>query len=125
MLVILFDANNKANLIGWRETTGPQLWRWPLLTQHPTAPSLPGQQQLLAPAAHDSQLDAINRLRNIITLVCYCPTTLPWQPTQLSAYAALLEQLGCTSATDATGIQYEIEFLYDTTAFMVMASSKG
>jgi hypothetical protein len=25
-LVIAFDANDKAILIGWRETAGPQLW---------------------------------------------------------------------------------------------------
>jgi hypothetical protein len=31
MLVIAFDADDKAILIGWRETTQPQLWRWPLL----------------------------------------------------------------------------------------------
>jgi hypothetical protein len=34
MSVIVFDANNKAILIGRRETTGPQLWHWPLLSQH-------------------------------------------------------------------------------------------
>ncbi len=51
--------------------------------------------------------------------------TLPWQPTQLSVNAALLEQLGITSAMDATGMHYKIEFQYNTTAFMVMASSKG
>jgi hypothetical protein len=51
--------------------------------------------------------------------------TLPQQPTQLSACAALLEQLVYTSATDATGIHYEIKFQYNTTAFTVMASSKG
>jgi hypothetical protein len=61
--VIAFDANNKAILIGWRETTGPQLWPWPLLPQHPTAPNLSGEQLLLVPAAHDSQLNAISRLR--------------------------------------------------------------
>jgi hypothetical protein len=44
---------------------------------------------------------------------------------QLSARAALLEQLGNTSATDATGIHYKINFQFDTTAFTVMASSKG
>jgi hypothetical protein len=42
-----------------------------------------------------------------------------------SACAALFEHLGHTSTTDATGEQYEIEFQYDTTAFMVMASSKS
>jgi hypothetical protein len=124
-LVIAFDANNKAILIGWRETTGPRLWCWPLLSQHPIAPSIPGEQRLLTPAARDSQLNAINELCNVIILVCNCPTMLPWQPVQLSMCAALLEQLGHTSATDATGEQYEIEFQYDTTVFMVMASSKG
>jgi hypothetical protein len=125
MSVITFDANDKAILINWRETTGSQLWHWPLIPQHPTAPSLPGKQRLLMPAAHDSQLDTIDRLRNIITLVCNRPLTLSWQPMQLSVCAALLEQLGRTSATDATGIHYEIEFQYNTTAFTVMASSKG
>ncbi len=123
-LVIAFDANNKAILIGWRETTRPRLWRWHLLPQHPTAPSLPGEQQLLVPATHDSKLNAINRLHNVITWVCNCPT-LPRQPTQLSVCAALLEQLCCNSDTDAMGIQYEIKFQYNTTAFTVMASSKG
>jgi hypothetical protein len=92
-LVVAFDANDKAILIGWRETTGPQLWHWPLLPQHPTAPSLAGEQRLLAPAKHDSQLDTIDRLRNIINLVHNHPTTFPQQPMQLSACAALLEQL--------------------------------
>jgi hypothetical protein len=124
-LVIAFDANDKAIHIGWRETTGPQLWRWPLLPQHPTPPSLPGEQRLLAPPAHDSQLDVIDRLRNVITLVCNCPTLLPWQPMQMSACAALLERLCHTSAMEATGIQCKIEFQYNTTAFTVMASSKG
>jgi hypothetical protein len=84
MLVILFDANNKAI----------------------TAPSLPGEQRLLAPAAHDSQLNAIKKLRDVITSVQDCPMTLPQQPTQSSACAVLLKQLGRTSATDATGEQY-------------------
>ncbi len=88
-------------------------------------PSLAGELRLLAPSAHDSQLDAINRLRNVINSVCNHPTTLPQQPTQLSACAALLERLGNTRALDAMGLQYKIEFQYDTIAFMVMASSKG
>ncbi len=125
MSVIVFDANDKAILIGWRETTRPRLWHWSLHPQHPTTPSLAGEQRLLAPAAHDSQLDAINTLCDIINLVCSRPTTLPRQPTQMSACAALLEQLGNTSATDATGIHYKIKFQYNTTAFTVMASSKG
>jgi hypothetical protein len=90
LLFIAFDANDKSILIGWSETTGPQLWRWPLLPQHPTAHSLAGELWLLPPAAHDSQLDAINRLRDVINLVCNHPMTLPWQPTQLFACAALL-----------------------------------
>ncbi len=123
-LVIAY-ANDKAILIGWRETTGPRLWHWPLLPQHPMSPSLAGKPQLLAPGTHDSQLDAINRLRNVINSVWYHPTTLPWQPRQLSACAALLECLGNTRATDAMGLQYKIKFQYNTTAFMVMDSSKG
>ncbi len=97
-LVIAFDANNKAILIGWRETTG-RLWR----PQHPTAPSLPEEQRLLAPAAHDSQLNAVNKFHDVNTWVRNCPTTLPQQPTQSSACTALVEQLGLTSATDAMG----------------------
>jgi hypothetical protein len=88
-------------------------------------PSLAGEQQLLTPSAQDSQLDDINTMQDVINLVCNCPMTLPWQPVQLSACAALLERLGHTSAMDATGTHYEIEFQYDTTAFTVMASSKG
>jgi hypothetical protein len=42
MLVIAFDANDKAILIGWRETTKPRLWCWPFLPQHSMAPSLAG-----------------------------------------------------------------------------------
>jgi hypothetical protein len=125
MPVVAFDANDKAILIGWRETTGPQLWRWPLLPQHPMAPSLAGEQQPLVPAAHNSQLNSIDRLRDINNLVCNRHTTLPQQPMQLSVCAALLERLGNTSAKDAMGIHYEIKFQNDTTAFMVMASSKG
>jgi hypothetical protein len=125
MLVIAFDANDKAILIDWRETSGPCLWHWSLLPQHPTSPSLAGELRLLTPGAHDSQLDAIDRLRDIIGSVCSCPTTLPRQPMQLSACAALLEQLGNTSATDAMGLHYKIKFQHDTTAFTVMASSMG
>jgi hypothetical protein len=110
MLVIAFYANDKAILIGWRETTGPQLWRWPLLPQHPTAPSSAGEPRLLAPAADDSQLHAINRLRDVISSVCNCLTTLPRQPMQLSACASLLECLGNTSTTDTMGIHYKIKF---------------
>ncbi len=54
-----------------------------------------------------------------------CPTILPWQPTQHSVCAALLERLGNMRATDVTGTQYKIEFQYNTTAFVVAASSKG
>jgi hypothetical protein len=79
-LVIAFDVNDKAILIGWRETTGPRFWCWPLLPQHPTSPSLAGELRLLAPSAHDSQLDAINRLHNVINSVYYCPMTLPCSP---------------------------------------------
>jgi hypothetical protein len=125
MLVIAFDADEKAILIGWRETTKPRLWHWPLLPQHPTSPSLAGEPQLLAPDAHGSHLDAINRLRKVINSVHNHPMTLPRQPPQLSACAVLLERLGNTSATDAMSIQHKIKFHYDTTAFTVMASSKG
>jgi hypothetical protein len=65
------------------------------------------------------------RFQIVITSVLTCPTTLPWQPTQHSACAALLECLGNTRTTDAMGTQYKIEFQYNTTAFTVTASSKG
>ncbi len=77
----------------------------------------------LTPCAHDNQLDAINRLGNVITSVLYYLTTLPWQPTQLSVCAALLERLGNTRAMDTMGPQYKIKFQYDTSVFTVMASS--
>ncbi len=124
-MVIAFDVNDKAILIGCRETAGPRLWCWPLLPQHLTSPSLSGELRLLAPGAYDSQLDAIHRLHKVINSVCNHPTTLPRQPTELSACAALLERLGYTRAMDAMGLQYKIEFQYDTTAFMVTAFSKG
>jgi hypothetical protein len=124
-LVIAFDGNDKAILIGWRETTGPQLWPWPLIPQQPTSPNLSAEPRQLTLCAHDTQLDAINRLCNVITSVLDCPMTLPRQPTQISVCAALLERLGNTRATDATGIQYRIKFQYNTTAFTVMWSSKG
>jgi hypothetical protein len=112
-------------IIGWRETTRPRLWCWPLLPQRPTAPSLAGEPQLLVPGAHDSQLDTINRLHGVINSVRNRPTALPWQPMQVSVCAALLERLGNTSATGTTGIHYKIKFQYDTTAFTVMVPSKG
>ena len=34
-VVIAFDCDGKAILKGWRKTTGPKLWRWPLLPQVP------------------------------------------------------------------------------------------
>jgi hypothetical protein len=122
--VIVFDENGKAILAGWRETAGPRLWRWPLLPQQLTSPSLSVEPQQLTPCAHDTQLNAIHRLRNVITSDLVCPMTLPWQPMQHSACTALLERLGDTRATDSTGTQYKIKFQYDTTAFTVMASSK-
>ncbi len=124
-LVIAFDENGKAILVGWRETTGPWLWRRPLLPQQPTSPNLSVEPRQLTPYAHDTQLDAIHRLCNGIASVNVCPTTLPRQPMQHSACTALLERLGYTRATDATGTQYKIEFQYNTTVFTVMASSKG
>jgi hypothetical protein len=124
-LVIMFDVNDKAILMGWRETTGLLLWCWPLLPQHLTSLSLARELRLLAPGTQASQLDAIDRLRNIINSVCHHPTTLLWQPMQLSVCLALLEGLGNISDMDATGIHYKIKFQYDVTAFTVMASSKG
>ncbi len=32
-LVIAFDLDGKAILLGWQETTSPRFWRWPLLPQ--------------------------------------------------------------------------------------------
>jgi hypothetical protein len=124
-LVIAFDENGKAILIGWRETTSPWLWRWPLLSQQLMSPSLSVEPRQLTPCTHDTQLDTIHWLCNVIASVLVCPTTLLQQPTQHSARAALLERLGNTRTKDATGAQNKIKFQYDTTAFMVMASSKG
>ena len=89
------------------------------------SPSLSVEPQLLTPCAHDSQLDAIHKLHNVITSVLACTTTLPWQPTQHSACTALLERLGNMRAMDTMGTQYKIEFQYNTTAFTVIVSSKG
>jgi hypothetical protein len=122
--MIALNENGEAILVSWRETTGSCLWCWPLLPQQLTSPSLSVEPRQLMPWAHDTQLDATNRLHNIITSVLVCPTTLPWQPMQHSACAALLERLGNTSAMDATGTQYKIEFQVDTTVFRAMASSK-
>ncbi len=85
-LVIAFDQDDKAILVGWRETTGPWLWRLPLLPQPLTSPSLAVKlQQLTTPCTHGTQLDAIKKNRNVITSVLTCPKTLLWQPTQNSA----------------------------------------
>jgi hypothetical protein len=124
-LVIAFNENGYAILIGWRETTSPQLWRWPLLPQQLMSPSLSVVPRQLTPCTHDTQLDTIHWLCNVIASVLVCPTTLSRQPTQHSACAALLECLGNTITTDATGAQNKIKFQYNTAAFMVMASSKG
>jgi hypothetical protein len=79
----------------------------------------------LTPCAHGTQLDAIHKLQHDIASVLTCPTTLLRQPMQHSACAALLECLSNSRAIDATGTQHKIKFQYNTTAFMVTASSKG
>jgi hypothetical protein len=61
-LVIAFDQDGKAILVGWQETTSPRLWRWPLLPQVPTSPNLPVKLQKLTPCTHGTQLDAIHKL---------------------------------------------------------------
>jgi hypothetical protein len=50
-LVITFDQDGKAILVGWRETTGPRLWRWSHLPQLPTSPNLPVKLRQLTPGA--------------------------------------------------------------------------
>ncbi len=72
----------------------------------------------------DTQLDVIHRLCNVIASVLACPTTLPQKPMQHSLCAALLERLGITRTTDATGTQYKIEFQYNTTAFTVTIAQR-
>jgi hypothetical protein len=68
-LVVAFDENGKAILVGWRETTGQRLWHWPLLPQQPMSPSLSVELRQLTPCAHGTQLDAIHRLYNIIVSI--------------------------------------------------------
>ncbi len=97
-----------------------------VLASPPTAstPCLPGEHWQLVPAAHDSQLNPSTSYAMSLPWFVIAPQhslSSPCSP----LCAALLEQLGHTSKTDAMGEQYKIEFQYITTAFMVMASSKG
>ena len=64
--VIAFDRDGKVILEGWRETTGPKLWRWPLLPQEPPPPDLPQAQLQLGPCAYGTQMEAIDAVRSII-----------------------------------------------------------
>ena len=57
--VIAFDRDGKVILEGWRKTTDPKLWRWPLLPQVPPPPNLPQGQLQLGPCAYGAQMDAI------------------------------------------------------------------
>jgi hypothetical protein len=54
--VIAFDRDGKVILEGWRETTGPKLWHWPLLAQVPPPPDLPKAQLQLGPCAYGTQM---------------------------------------------------------------------
>ena len=65
--VIAFDRDGKVILEGWRETTGPKLWRWPLLPQEPPPPDLPQAQLQLGPCAYGTQMEAINAVCSIIS----------------------------------------------------------
>jgi hypothetical protein len=64
--VIAFDKDSDVILEGWRETTGPKLWRWPLLPQEPPPPDLPRAQLQLGPCAYGTQMEAADAIRSIV-----------------------------------------------------------
>jgi hypothetical protein len=123
--VIAFDQDGKVILEGWRETTGPKLWCWPLLPQVPPPPDLPQEQLKLGPGAYGTQMDAIRAVHSIITSLHPCSMTQLLQPTPPSVCTALQECLSSTRVTDDAGEQYNIGFQYSNTAFIVTASFKG
>jgi hypothetical protein len=64
--VIAFDRDGNVILEGWRETTGPKIWRWPLLPQEPLPPNLPQAQLQLGPCTYGIQMEAINAVHSIV-----------------------------------------------------------
>jgi hypothetical protein len=106
--VIAFDLDGKVILEGWRESTGPKLWRWPLLLQVPPPPDLPQEQLQLGPCAYGTQMEAIQAVRSIISSLRPCPITQLSPPTLPSVCAALQEHLSSTRVTDEAGVQYDI-----------------
>jgi hypothetical protein len=123
--VIAFDRVGKVILEGWRETTGPKLWRWPLLPQVPLPPDLPQGQLQLGPCVYGTQMDAICAVRSIISSLHHCQMMPLLQPPPPSACAALQECLSTTRVTDNSRDQYNIVFQYSNTAFTMTASFKG
>ena len=122
---IAFDRDRKVILKGWRETTSPKLWRWPLLPQVPPPLDLPQGQLQLGPCAYGAQMDAIQAVRSIISSMHPCLVTPQLPPPPPSACAALQECLSTTRVTNDTNDQYNVVFQYTNTAFTVTASSKG
>ncbi len=123
--VIAFNRDGKVILEGWRESTSPKLWRWPLLPQVPPPPNLPQEQLQLEPCAYGTQVEAIQAVRSIISSLRPCSITQLPPPMLPYVCAALKERLSSTRVTDEAGEQYDIVLQYGNTAFTVMASSKG
>ena len=71
--VIAFDKDGKVILEGWRETSGPKLWRWPLLPQELPPPDLPQAQLQLGPCVYGTQLETVNAIRTIVASLDLSP----------------------------------------------------
>ncbi len=123
--VIAFDQDGKVILKGWRKTTGPKLWHWPLLPQVPLLPNLPQGQLQLGPCAYGAQLDAIQAVCSIISSMHPHPVMPQSPPPPPSACAVIQEHPSTTRVTNDTGNQYNVVFQHINTAFTVTASSKG
>ncbi len=92
--VIAFDKDGEVILEGWRETTGPKLWRWPLLPQKPPPPDLPQTQLQLGPCAYGTQMEAINAVRSIISSLHPCPVKQLVQSMPPSAFTVTASSKG-------------------------------
>ncbi len=92
--VIAFDRDGKVILEGWCETTGPKLWRWPLLPQEPPPPDLPQTQLQLGPCAYGTQMEAINAVRSIISSLHPCPVKQLVQSMPPSAFTVMASSKG-------------------------------
>jgi hypothetical protein len=123
--VIAFNRDGKVILEGWRKSTGPKLWRWPLLPQVSLPPNLPQEQLQLGPCAYGTQMEAIQAVRSIISSLHPRPITQLPPPMLPSMCTALQERLSSTRVTDEAGEQYDIVLQYGNTVFTVTASSKG